>query len=311
MIPREVLGGLRAERKWLPCSLFYDARGAALFEEICTLPEYYLTRSELALLGEQLPALAREVGARARVIEPGSGAGKKTRMLLGALERPAVYVPIDVSREQLDDNARALREEFPGLEVMPVHEDYMQPFAMPKTETAFATSLVFFPGSTIGNFEPDEASRFLARLGELAGADARLLLGADSNGDPESLVRAYDDARGVTAAFNLNVLVHMNRVHGANFDVGAFEHRAVWNAAHARIEMHLVSRRRQSVRVAGETFAFEPGEPIVTEHCYKHPPEAMRAILAAASFRVERVVADPRRRMHLWLCARAGAKPGS
>lgn len=300
----DVLAGLRAPRKRLPCRLFYDARGAALFEEICELPEYYLTRSELALLAAHLGEIAALVGARARVIEPGSGAGKKTRMLLGALERPSIYVPIDVSREQLEENALALREEFRGLRVAPVHGDYTRALAMPRPDASFGRTLVFFPGSTIGNFEPEEARRFIARFGNLAGPGAMLLLGADSNDDRASLVAAYDDSRGVTAAFDKNALEHLNRSYGASFNLAAFEHRAVWNAERSRIEMHLVSRRRQTVHVGEEAFGFERGETIVTEHCYKHRPDAVRAMLAEAGFSLVRTMADDARRMHLWLAER-------
>jgi len=300
----EVLAGLRAPRKRLPCRLFYDARGAALFEEICALEEYYLTRSELALLERELPGIARDVGARARVIEPGSGAGKKTRALLAALERPAVYVPIDVSREQLESNARALRAEFPGLAVVPVHGDYTGPLAIPRAQAEPARSLIFFPGSTIGNFEPEEATRFLARFGAFAGRGALLLLGADSNADRASLLAAYDDARGVTAAFNKNALAHVNLAYGADFDLDGFGHRAVWNSERSRVEMHLVSRRPQTVRVAGQRVAFDGNEPIVTEHCYKYRPAALARILADAGFAVRRTMADADARMHLWLAER-------
>jgi uncharacterized SAM-dependent methyltransferase len=164
---------------------------------------------------------------------------------------------------------------------------------------------VFFPGSTIGNFEPDAARAFLARAGELAGRNGMLLLGADSNTDVASLLRAYDDSVGVTAEFNLNILANINRTHGATFDLEAFEHRAVWNTPHHRIEMHLVSRVRQTVRVRGITIRFERGEPIVTEHCYKHPPVAMAALLASSGWRVECVMRDELARMHLWLAARS------
>jgi dimethylhistidine N-methyltransferase len=300
----DIREGLRASRKHLPCRLLYDARGADLFEQICTLEEYYLTRSELALLEQHLPAIAARVGSRARVIEPGSGAGRKTRMLLSALESPAVYVPIDVSREQLEENASALRAEYPGLELAPIHADYTQPFALPQPTTAFDRTVVFFPGSTIGNFEPDEARRFLARFGELAGPGAMLLIGADSNGDAESLLSAYDDYEGVTAAFDLNVLTHLNREHGANFDPTAFVHRATWDAARSRIEMHLVSRRRQTVTVGDEAFELERGEPIVTEHCYKHRPEVLASLLEAAGWKTPEVFVDPNGRMRLWLASR-------
>jgi L-histidine Nalpha-methyltransferase len=297
----DVLDGLLAPQKQLPCRLLYDARGAELFEQICTLDDYYPTRSELALLEAHLPAIAAAVGPGARVIEPGSGAGIKTRMLLRALEEPVGYLPIDISREQLDDNARALRAEFPGLEVQPVCGDYTGPLELPAPARRAARTLAFFPGSTIGNFEPDAARAFLAQLRELAGPGGMLLLGADSNTERGSLERAYDDREGVTAAFDRNVLAHLNRTHAATFDLDAFAHRAVWNAARSRIEMHLVSLRRQTVQVAGESIHLERGEPIVTEHCYKHPRSVLAAMLSAAGWRTLRTDADPRARMHLWL----------
>ena len=300
----EVIAGLRAPRKHLPCKLLYDARGAALFEQICTLPEYYPYRAELALLDAHLPAIAAHVGPAARVVEPGSGAGQKTRMLLAALARPAAYVPIDVSAEQLADTARALAAAFPALELAPLVADYTAPFALPPTRAAGRTA-VFFPGSTIGNFEPDDAGRFLARFAQLAGPDARLILGADANRDRDQLLAAYDDAAGVTAAFDLNVLAHLNRSHAATFELDGFLHRAVWDAARARVEMHLVSRRRQVVEVAGEQILFERGEPIVTEHCYKHPPEVLAALLARAGWQVREAFADSDGRMRLWIAARA------
>ena len=300
----DVIAGLRSTPKRLPCRLFYDARGASLFERICTLPEYYLTRSELALLVEHLPRIARDVGARARVIEPGSGAGRKTRMLLRALERPALYVPIDVSHDQLERNAASLRAEFDGLDVQPVHGDYTRTIHVARAAGSHGRTLVFFPGSTIGNFEPDEARRFLARFADLAGSRAMLLLGTDSNGDKGALVAAYDDAQGVTAAFNRNALAHVNRTHGATFDPQAFSHRAVWNAERSRVEMHLVSRRKQAVRVGDATIAFERGEPIVTEHCYKHAPKVVASLLDAAGFRVLREIPDAEGRMRLWLAER-------
>ncbi len=301
----DIRDGLRAPRKSLPCRLLYDAHGAELFDQICTVDDYYLTRAELALLDQHLGTVAGEVGSRARAIEPGSGAGTKTRMLLSALDRPASYVPIDVSIEQLAHNADALRTEYPGLEVKPVHGDYTRPLVMPATRAPFDRTLVFFPGSTIGNFEPAEARRFLARFGELAGPAALLLLGADSNGEGESLMRAYDDSQGVTSAFNLNVLSHLNRDHDATFDLDAFDHRATWDPVRSRVEMHLVSRRRQTVLVGGEPFELERGEPIVTEHCYKHRPEVLENLLATSGWKVRRVFPDPRGRMRLWLAERA------
>jgi dimethylhistidine N-methyltransferase len=301
----DIVARLRAPRKYLPCKLLYDARGAELFEQICTLDEYYPYRSELALLDQHLPAIARAIGPAARVIEPGSGAGKKTRMLLAALERPATYIPIDVSAEQLAATARELTAEFAALEVVPIAADYTQALALPAPPRGAGKTLVFFPGSTIGNFEPDDARRFLARFAALAGPGAAIVLGADSNSDADALLRAYDDSQGVTAAFDLNVLAHLNRTHAATFDLAAFMHRAVWDAQHSRIEMHLVSRRRQTVQLAGEPIQFERGEPIVTEHCYKHPPGVLAALLGEAGWRVGQVFADPRGRMRLWLGERS------
>jgi L-histidine Nalpha-methyltransferase len=300
----DVLDGLLAARKQLPCRLLYDARGAQLFERICTVDDYYPTRSELALLEAHLPSIAAAIGPAARVIEPGSGEGIKTRMLLTALDRPAGYVPIDVSREQLADTARTLGAAFPDLEIQPSCADYTQALELPRSTRTVARSVVFFPGSTIGNFEPDAACSFLARAGELVGPGGMLLLGADSNTDVESLVRAYDDSECVTAEFNLNVLAHINRTHGARFDLDAFEHRAVWNAARGRIEMHLVSRWRHSVRVGGVPIQFARGESIVTEHCYKHPPATIKRLLADSGWRVQHVFADELSRMHLWLAVR-------
>ena len=299
----DILARLRAPRKYLPCKLLYDARGADLFEQICTLDEYYPYRSELALLEEHLPAIAAAVGPAARVIEPGSGAGRKTRMLLSALERPAVYIPIDVSAAQLTATARDLGAAFAGLEVLPIAGDYTQPLVLPPARHA-GRSLVFFPGSTIGNFEPDDAARFLARFAMLAGSDASIVLGADSNDNPDELVRAYDDAQGVTAAFDLNVLAHLNHTHAATFDLGAFMHRAVWDAGHHRVEMHLVSRRRQVVEVRGERIQLERGEPIITEYCYKHPPATIAALLEGSGWRVRHAFPDPHDRMRLWLADR-------
>jgi dimethylhistidine N-methyltransferase len=297
----DVLAGLRGASKSLPCRLLYDARGAELFEQICALPEYYLTRAELALLDAHLPAIAAAVGPDARVIEPGSGAGTKTRRLLTTLDRPASYMPIDVSAEQLDVNAAALRREFPGLEVEPVCGDYTTQLALPRSSRR---TLVFFPGSTIGNFEPEPARCFLARFGQLAGPNAHLVLGADANADAEELLRAYDDAAGVTAAFNKNVLAHVNRTHDATFDLDQFLHRAMWNAARSRVEMHLVSRREQVVRVGADRIRFRRGESIVTEHCYKHAPPVVEAMLAATGWRLVEVFADPEARMRLWLARR-------
>lgn len=298
----DVLAGLRSSRKHLPCRLLYDDAGAALFERITTLDAYYLTRTELELLELHLPQIAQQVGPEVRVIEPGSGVGIKSRMLLSALERPSGYTPIDVAVEQLQHAARILGSAFPELEIQPVTADYTQPFELPLARRASRRTLVFFPGSTIGNFEPGAARAFLARLGGIAGDDRLLLLGADATRDRDVLLRAYNDEDGATAAFNRNVLANLNRTRGATFDLDAFEHDAVWNPDASRIEMRLVSTRRQLVRIEGHVISFAPGEPIVTEHCYKHTPEAMGAVLATAGWRVRQVYSSSHRPYRLWLC---------
>jgi dimethylhistidine N-methyltransferase len=301
----EVIAGLSDRIKHLPCKLLYDARGADLFERITAVEDYYLTRAELALLEAKLPAIAMLVGPYARVIEPGSGAGRKTRMLLAALDRPATYVPIDVAEDQLADTAAALNAAFPDLEVLPVLGDYTQRLALPTSTRPIGTTIVFFPGSTIGNFEPDEARRFLTELAQLAGPDAMILLGADGNANRDELLRAYDDREGVTAEFDLNVLSHINTTHDANFDVSQFMHRAVWNTAKSRIEMHLVSKRPQTVTVGGHRFNFTRGEHIVTEHCYKHAPATLETILSESGWHVVETFVDPDQRMRLWLAGYA------
>lgn len=298
----DVLDGLRASRKHLPPRLLYDDHGAALFEQITALEAYYPTRVELALLRRHLPQIAHQVGPEPRVIEPGSGEAIKTRLLLAALERPASFVPIDVAHEQLQRAAARLRGELPGLEILPLTADYTRPFELPLPQHEWRRTLVFFPGSTIGNFEPGEARAFLQLLGDIAGPDRMLLLGADATRDPERLIRAYDDEQGVTAAFNKNVLAHLNRTRHATFDLEGFEHRAVWNASASRIEMHLVSKRRQIVVIERVTITFAAGESIVTEHCYKHTPEAMVALLGASGWRTQSIYTSAQVPYRLWLC---------
>jgi len=298
----DVLAGLRSPRKQLPCRLLYAGGGDELFERICTLDAYYPTRTELSLLDAHLPQIASHVGPAARVIEPGSGDGRKTRRLLRALASPASYMPIDIAHDQLQRMAERLRGELAGLQVEPVTADYTEPFELPVPQHAFRRTLVFFPGSTIGNFEPGEARRFLAQLAHLAGNDRMLLLGADATRDPAMLLRAYDDEHGVTAAFNKNVLAHLNRTRGATFDLDAFDHRAVWNGDASRVEMHLVSRRRQTATVSGQRIVFGAGESIVTEHCYKHTPAAMHALLGLAGWRPRQVFTDQNVPFRLWLC---------
>jgi dimethylhistidine N-methyltransferase len=302
LLEDDVIAGLSATKKRLPCRLLYDKTGAELFESITRLDDYYPTRTELELLVEHMPQIAHAVGPHARVIEPGTGDGHKTRHLLRGLDRPASYVGIDVAHEQLAAFTSRLRADMPDVDVQALVADYTHPFVLPSPQHAWHRSLVFFPGSTIGNFEPPDARSFLTMLGRAAGDDRLLLVGADATRDASTLLRAYDDPAGVTAEFNKNILRRLNRERGATFDLDCFEHRAVWNAEASRVEMHLVSTCRQIVRVGSHTFAFAAGEPIVTEHCYKHAPMAMQAILSAAGWRPRQVFTSAQHPYRLWLC---------
>jgi dimethylhistidine N-methyltransferase len=305
-IEDDVIDSLRHQPKRLPCRLLYDELGATLFEQITGVDDYYPTRNELRLLDAHLPAIAAEVGVAARVIEPGAGAGIKTKRLLRALDRPASYIGIDVAVDALAYAAASLRAENPDLEIHPIVGDFTRTFSLPPPKRPHGKTLVFFPGSTIGNFEPHDAVTFLSRMQGIAGPNARLLVGADGTHDKEALLHAYDDLDGVTAEFNKNILAHVNRSRGADFDPGAFEHRAVWNAAHSRVEMQLVAQTEQIVHVGGERFTFAAGEPLVTEHCYKHSLEAMRGILGAAGWTPTQVFTAQEQPMRLWLCKPRG-----
>jgi L-histidine N-alpha-methyltransferase len=302
----DVLAGLLAHPKRLPCRLLYDARGAELFDQITQTDDYYPTRVELRLLDECLPRIAAEVGVAARVIEPGSGAGIKTKRLLRALDHPAAYIGIDVAREALDYTAKVLSAEHPSLDVHTIVGDFTRPITLPAPRRPVGRTLVFFPGSTIGNFEPHEAVAFLASLRRSAGPNARLVLGADGTRDPAILERAYNDADGVTAEFNKNVLAHLNHTRHTSFEPAAFEHRAIWSERYSRIEMRLVATRDQHVELDGIGIHVAAGEPIITEYSYKHTLPALRGILLAAGWHVRDVFTGKEQPMRLWLCEPCG-----
>lgn len=302
----DVLVGLRQHPKRLPCRLLYDEVGAALFEQITGVDDYYPTRNELRLLDAHLPAIAADVGVAARVLEPGSGSGIKTKRLLRALDRPASYIGIDVAVDALAYTASMLRTENPDLDIHPIVGDFTRPFTLPPPRRTIGRTLVFFPGSTIGNFEPHDAVSFLSRLRAVAGNNSRLLIGADGTQNKDALLHAYDDLDGVTAEFNLNVLTHLNRTRGADFDVNQFKHRAVWNEKHCRVEMHLVSLVDQTVRIGDEVFTFAADEALVTEYSYKHSLHAMRSILLAAGWSPVQVFTAQEQPMRLWLCEPRG-----
>lgn len=300
----EVLSGLRATPKTLPPKLFYDAAGAELFERITTLPEYYLTRAELEILRARAGEVATLAGPHAALVEYGSGAGVKVRLLLDALREPTAYVPIDISAEQLEQVAGDIAADYPGLAVRPVAADYTRPLQLPALP-AGARRLGFFPGSTIGNFHPTEAAAFLRRIRRTVGPDGALVLGVDRRKDAAVLHAAYDDAAGVTAAFNRNMLRRLNREFGADFDLERFAHRAIVPADASRVEMHLVSLERQTVHVAGERIVFERGETIWTESSYKYDREALETLVASAGFRLTRLWTDAADRF--WVAYLSGA----
>lgn len=279
----DVWDGLGASPKVLPAKYFYDAAGSALFEQITVLPEYYPTRTELGILDARGPEIAALLPQGAALVEFGSGSTAKLRRLLRHLPGLSAYLPVDVSGEFLREQAVTLRGDFPHLAVETVVADFTRPFALPEgfEDRALAG---FFPGSTIGNFEPGEAARLLDVFGRILGAEATLVLGVDLVKDRSVLEAAYDDAAGVTAAFNLNLLHRINRELDGEIDPDAFAHRAFFNEAASRIEMHLVSRRAQSVRVAGRGFAFAEGESIHTENSYKYTLDGFRALAARAGW---------------------------
>ncbi len=304
-IVQAALRGLLAQPKTLPPTLFYDDEGCRLFYRITKLPEYYLTRTELGLLDEVASQIAGSVSTPAALVEYGASSEAKAATLLDQTDTDrravfGVYVPIDVAETALLAMTVRLAATRPGLKVIPVTADFLQPVELPRALLRL-DRLGFFPGSTIGNLDPDQARQFLAQARVTLGAGAGMLVGVDLRKDAALLVPAYDDAAGVTAAFNLNILRRLNREAGADFDLDGFAHRAVWNEAEGRIEMHLVSVRAQAAHIDGHTIRFEPGESIHTENSYKHTPEGFRAIAVAAGWRAERMWTDQARLFSLHL----------
>jgi len=292
---RDVLAGLRRSPRSIPSKYLYDERGSELFERICELQEYYPTRTELAITRKHLAEIADCLGPRCLLVEYGSGSSLKTRILLDRLEEPAGYVPIDISREHLARSAAELDAAYPGLEVLPVCADYTGDYDLPRPRREPRHVVVYFPGSTIGNFTPPEARDFLAHVAEVCGPGGGLLIGVDLVKGREILERAYDDAAGVTAAFNRNLLARANRELGADFDPDGFAHLAVWNAELGRIEMHLESRRDQEVRVGDERLCFRAGERIHTENSYKYEVDQFAALAGSAGLDMVAVWTDPER----------------
>ena len=291
-----MIAGLSLPQKALPPKYFYDSKGSRLFEAICRLKEYYPTRSELALTRGRIGEIARFAGRRGSpgitLIEYGSGDSMKSRLLIEAL-RPSAYIPVDISEDALRNAAAGLRRRFPWLDIRAVYGDFSRPLKIPMAQGR-GRRVVYFPGSTIGNLTPEDAHAFLRMTRAQVGPRGAMLVGVDLKKDANVLHAAYNDAKGVTAAFNLNLLARINRELGGDFKLRHFRHYAFYNAAPGRIEMHLVSLVPQTVNIGSHRFAFAPGESIHTENSYKYSVEGFRALARSAGFEGEKVWLDPK-----------------
>ncbi len=288
---REVLEGLNAEQKRLPSKLFYDNYGSKLFEQICELDEYYLTRTEISVMEESVGEIAGCLGAECLLIELGSGSSYKIRLLLDHIDHPRGYIPIDISKEHLLESTRALAVDYPELEIVPLYADYTKTFSLPKQARHVTNKVFYYPGSTIGNFDPHEAREFLRRIGKIGDRQSGLLIGVDLQKEKQVLNDAYNDNKGVTAEFNLNILRNVNRELHTDFVVDNWEHLAFYNAEEGRIEMHLKSKLAQEVTIRGQRIKIEAGETVLTEYSYKYTPEGFKQLVDGI-YEVERVWTD-------------------
>ena len=294
-ILKEVLAGLSKSQKTLPPKLLYDKRGSEIFEKICLLQEYYPTRAEAEILKTYSGDISQLIGPEAIIVEPGSGAGDKIRYLLPYLIRPKAYIPVEISKDILLRMTHELHQEFPKLKVIPICADFNQDLELPTGIRAGSSKkVIFFPGSTIGNLDPDEAIHFLKKIGKLVGSGGGLVIGVDLKKDPEIFKMAYDDPHGVTSDFNLNLLERLNREVSADFDLNSFTHEAIYDADEGKIEMHLVSKISQLVKVNQTVFRFNQGESIHTESSYKYSVEEFAELCAKAKFQIKRFWKDSR-----------------
>ena len=298
---RDALAGLASEPRTLPCKYLYDERGAALFRQICELPEYYITRAEMEILATHGDEIATLLRPRSQIVGLGTGGGRKARSLLTQLADPISYMPVDIDEVSLTASAAQLSDAIPALEVLPVVADFMQEFALPEPSRKADRVVIYFPGSTVGNLEPQPACLFLERLAKIAAPGGALLIGVDLQKSPDIIERAYNDAAGVTAEFNLNLLVRANRELDADFDISQWQHRAIYNPLDARIEMHLISRERQVVHLDEQAFEFTAGEWIVTEYSYKHSRNGFIGLARRVGFEFQRLWTDRQERFGLFL----------
>ncbi|QDU40317.1 Histidine-specific methyltransferase EgtD [Maioricimonas rarisocia] len=289
----DVIRGLSQSLRTLPCKYLYDHRGSHLFDAICELDEYYPTRTELNIMRESVDEMAERIGPEAGIVEYGSGSSLKTELLLEALDSPVAYVPVDISDQHLHAAAERMSELFPDVDIIPIHADFTDRVKLPEFPRRSRRISAYFPGSTIGNFTPEEAAGLLGRIAETCHRGGGLLIGFDLQKDVRILEAAYDDAEGVTARFNLNLLERINRELDADFNLEQFRHRAIYNREHNRVEMHLESLKAQSVTVGGREFAFEAGETICTEHSHKYTIDGFSALAASAGLQLAQYWTDP------------------
>ena len=299
-----IVAGLRKTQKMLSPKYFYDDAGSKLFEEITALPEYYLTDTELEIMTSYIDEMTAMIGEQASLIEFGSGSSMKTRMLLHHMHSPAVYVPVDISEEHLYESQLSIQADFPEIEVLHVVADFTQPFDLPNPRTTPLRNVIYFPGSTIGNFEYDDALSLLRVMHTEAGPDGALLIGVDLQKDPAVINAAYNDSAGVTHRFNLNILRHLNHAFGSEFDLDAFSHRATYRPDEGRVVVELVSCAEQVVHIGDAEIRFAKGESIITEYSQKYTLEGFAEMTAAAGFEVRKVWTDPQQWFSVQYCVR-------
>jgi dimethylhistidine N-methyltransferase len=287
----EVIEGLKSSPKYLPSKLFYDEKGSALFDEICRLKEYYPTRTEIQIMKDNIDEMSSLLGEGTLLIELGSGSSIKIRLLLDNIPGLAGYVPVDISAEHLHNTVEILKAEYPHIDIFPLAADYTKDFELPEINKPYDHKAVYYPGSTIGNFTRREAKEFLKRISKICGNNGGLIIGVDLRKDKETLEKAYNDKEGVTAAFNLNILEHINTELDSNFDLEKFRHFSFFNEEAGRIEMHLISKENQKVRLNGSSINFNKGENIITEYSYKYTLEEFRD-LVSGFFEVRKVWTD-------------------
>jgi dimethylhistidine N-methyltransferase len=287
----EVINGLNQEQKQLPSKLFYDEKGSALFNEICELEEYYPTRTEMQIMQDNIEEIGSLLGEGTLLIEFGSGSSTKIRLLLEHIPGLAGYVPIDISAEHLIQSAESLCKDYPSLNIYPLAADYTKDFDFPFIEQSYDHIAAYYPGSTIGNFKPDEARIFLKRVAKIIGKNGGMLIGVDLKKDRKTLEAAYNDEKGITAKFNLNILTHINYELDSNFDTDKFRHFAFYNEKESRVEMHLLNNEEQKIRLNGSSFHIKKDENILTEYSYKYSVEEF-AHLVSDIFEVRKVWTD-------------------